>query len=312
VNQVLESRAVARQELPSCQRRHTRVSTTSVFSELHLTTAAPHCLCPCCFVLVLLPCSQAIQRGALHLAATVHLGLQSDPYFTTQNQVEVFSTGTLQRARLPLEATIRISPTLQLTNGLPYDVLGWAIAPPHKEFASTASTAAGGPGAASAAAAAAQAKAAAASDGGSDLRTGSAAAMAASMLSEDSETGRPGGSRGCARAAGEGRGSIELTAPPAGAGAGRLAGLQQVWAAGNKKEAELALARLVAGEHCCHFCMFGQHAAGQALGRSSCWPPALKTCTVQLASARPTCTHTNEKGCPADDCVLVLLALPCT
>lgn len=215
---------------------------------------------------------QAIQRGALHLAATVHLGLQSDPYFTTQNQVEVFSTGTLQRARLPLEATIRISPTLQLTNGLPYDVLGWAVAPPHKEFASATASAAAA-GTSGAASAAAQAKAAAA-DGGSDFRTGSAAVAAASMASEDSETGRPGGSRGHARAAAsDGRTSIELTAPPNGAGVGRLAGLQQVWGAGNKKDAELALARLLAGEHCWRC----QHAERQPRERPSCSLQAVKT-----------------------------------
>jgi hypothetical protein len=160
----------------------------------------------------------------------VHLGLQSDPYFTTQNQVEVFTTGTLQRARLPLEATIRITPTMQLTNGLPYDVLGWAIAPPHKE-------AAAGSAAAATSVAAAAAKAAPVNS------TLAAAAAAGAMGSEGSETGAP-------PAAVTGRGSLELQATPGGGAAGaggRLAGLQQVWAAVSKKEAELALARLVAG-----------------------------------------------------------------
>lgn len=188
---------------------------------------------------------QSIQRGPLHLAATVHLGLQSDPYFTTQNQVEVFSTGTLQRARLPLEATIRISPTMQLTNGLPYDVLGWAIAPPHKEFAGASVAAASGT-----AAAAAQAKAATA-EGDMEYRTSSPAAVPSMAASEDSDAGRMAGNGLHGRAGLEGRSSIELTGLAGAAGGaggdGRIAGLQSVWAAGNKKEAELALARLVAG-----------------------------------------------------------------
>lgn len=198
-------------------------------------------LLPCCCYCATL---QSIQRGPLHLAATVHLGLQSDPYFTTQNQVEVFSTGTLQRARLPLEATIRISPTMQLTNGLPYDVLGWAIAPPHKEFAGASAAAALGT-----AAAAAQAKAAAA-EGDMEYRTSSPAAVPSMAASEDSDAHQRNGLH--ARAGPEGRSSIELTgltgAGGAAGGEGRLAGLQSVWAAGNKKEAELALARLVAGK----------------------------------------------------------------
>lgn len=195
-------------------------------------------ICDTVFCVLPLPATvscklQSVQRGPLHLAATVHLGLQSDPYFTTQNQVEVFTTGTLQRARLPLEATIRITPTMQLTNGLPYDVLGWAIAPPHKE-------AAAGGAAAAATAAAAAAKAAPADSGMAAV----AAAAAGAMGSEGSETG------GAPPAAVTGRGSIELQATPGGGAAGaggRLAGLQQVWAAVSKKEAELALARLVAG-----------------------------------------------------------------
>lgn len=163
----------------------------------------------------------------------------------------MFSAGTLQRARLPLEATIRISPTMQLTNGLPYDVLGWAIAPPQKDFA--------GVSAAAASATAAQAKASTDGDGVRDYSAGAAAGTAPSMLSEDSETARQLGSGVHDRAGVERRNSVDV---PAGAGAagGRLAGLQQVWAAGNKKDAELALARLVAGEKsCCNMCIVNKH-----------------------------------------------------
>jgi hypothetical protein len=212
----------------------------------------PHCCVPWVWfcingpVLVLCCCLQAIQRGALHLAATVHLGLQSDPYFTTQNQVEVNSPSTLQRARLPLEATIRISPTMQLTNGLPYDVLGWAIAPPQKEFAG-ASTAA----ATTFATAAPQVNASMDGGGVRDFSAGAGAGMAPSMLSENSETSRQSGSGAQDRAGGERRNSVDVPAGAVPAG-GRLFGLQQVWAAGNKRDAELALARLVAGKHCCN------------------------------------------------------------
>jgi hypothetical protein len=177
---------------------------TALFLSLVIPGFSPY---PPLYCAVLL---QSIQRGPLHLAATIHLGLQSDPYFTTQNQVEVFTPGTLQRARLPLEATIRISPTMQLTNGLPYDVLGWAIAPPHKEPA-------GGGAAAASSAAAAAAKA---------VATDSGAAAMPSAGSETADGAQPA-------ATGSGRRSIELQPVPGGAA--------------SKKEAELALARLVAG-----------------------------------------------------------------
>lgn len=79
-----------------------------------------------------------------------------------------------------------------------------------------------------------------------DLRAGSAVAV--SGKSDESLAGGPSGFSGSGH-----RRSIELTARPAAAGAdagagGRLAGLQGVWGAGSKREAELALARLVAGE----------------------------------------------------------------
>jgi len=196
----------------------------------------PCCFCnPFCLLIF-----QAIQRGPLHLAATVHLGLQNDPYFTTQNQVEVPRSGSFRRARLPLEATIRISPTLQLTNGLPYDVLGWAIAPPHKELAGSAATAVSAPAS----------RPTAATDSGIDDRMASGAALDASATSEASGTLGSGTAAPVGPAvAAAGRSSFDLSPAPAAAGAAssKLSGLQQVWAAGSKREAELALARLVAG-----------------------------------------------------------------
>jgi hypothetical protein len=184
---------------------------------------------------------QSIQRGALHLAATVHLGLQNDPYFTTQNQVEVPRAGTLRRARLPLEATIRISPTLQLTNGLPYDVLGWAIAPLRKEGAA-------GNTAAAAAAAASDRQAKAAAERVTEDADAAAAALAGPLGSEASggTLSRPSTGFAAAQGSREAAAAAAAAATPA-AGAGKLSGLQQVWTAGSKQEAELALARLVAG-----------------------------------------------------------------
>ena len=57
-------------------------------------------------------CLQNAHRAALHCAASVHLNLQTDPFFSTQNRVEVPRAGQLRRARLPLEAAVRIWSTL--------------------------------------------------------------------------------------------------------------------------------------------------------------------------------------------------------
>ncbi|KAF6253188.1 hypothetical protein COO60DRAFT_1463300 [Scenedesmus sp. NREL 46B-D3] len=167
-----------------------------------------------------------LQTGPLHLAASVHLGLQSDPYFTTQNLVEVPRPGTLRRARLPLEASIHISPTLQFSNGLPYDVLGWALVPPGKEFARSSIGV--------------QQGSRAADRGGSELKQGQqgdAAAAAARSSSLTGDSGIAGAAAAASAAVGQASGS---------SAAGQLAGLQQVWAAKDRREAELALSRLVA------------------------------------------------------------------
>lgn len=70
---------------------------------------------------------QALTRVPLHLCASVHLGLQTDPFSTTQNHVEVPRTGQQCRARFPLEAAIRINPVLQLTNALPYALTCYVV-----------------------------------------------------------------------------------------------------------------------------------------------------------------------------------------
>ena len=94
---------------------------------------ADTCAFPCFLV-------KSLARCPLHVCATVHLGMQTDPYFTTQNHLEVPRPGNLIRARYPLEAAIRISPVLQLTNALPYLMTGYVISMGPVEPATTSSS----------------------------------------------------------------------------------------------------------------------------------------------------------------------------
>ncbi|WIA12623.1 hypothetical protein OEZ85_006280 [Tetradesmus obliquus] len=188
-----------------------------------------------------------IQTGPLHLAASVHLGLQSDPYFTTQNLVEVPRPGTLRRARLPLEASIHISPTLQFTNGLPYDVLGWALVPPGREFARSSIGA--------------QQGSKAAGRSSSDAKQGDAAAVAAARSSSlTGEASIAGAAAAAAVASAAGAG------PAGSAAASQLSGLQLVWAAKDRREAELALSRIVAAASSPEQALQQQPAGQQAPG----------------------------------------------
>lgn len=180
--------------------------------------------------------AQGIQHGPLHLAATVRQGLQTDPYFTTQNLTEVPRPGTLRKARVALEASIHISPTLQLANGLPYDVLGWALVPPVKII---------GRG----------------SDSQSANSAGSKAAEVAAKLRQKlsgdnkdqqdaTDTSRGDHVKSFAsnvRVSLTGGASVaQSAAVAAGAGANRSTGLQQVLAAGDRGTAAVVLGTAVA------------------------------------------------------------------
>jgi hypothetical protein len=64
---------------------------------------------------------QGAVRAPLHCAVTVRLGLQQDAgVASAPNQIEIPRAGHQRRAMMPLEAEIIVSPTLQITNALPY------------------------------------------------------------------------------------------------------------------------------------------------------------------------------------------------
>lgn len=143
--------------------------------------------------------------------------------------MEVPRPGTLRRARLPLEASIHISPTLQLSNGLPYEVLGWALVPPGRDLTTGSSGAQQG------------------SSGTADKAGKAAGGQGARekwhLGRDDPLTGRPSmtGAPGVAQAA-----AAAVAAGGAGSTGEQLAGLQQVWQASGRREAALALSRIVA------------------------------------------------------------------
>lgn len=241
----------------------------------------------------------------------MHLGLQSDPYFTTQNQVEVPRSGTLRRARLPLEATIRISPTLQLTNGLPYDVLGWAIAPPHKDVAGSIAAAATAAAATSTLSSPEKAGNFTSEDSILDERAASAAAAKAAPMAAaaaPSASRRAAAASSTAQAAGGAgrRGSLDLSGLPAATASGgaaatdsKLASLQQVWAAGSKQEAELALAKLVAGGLAVH--RKRGVIAASFMAHVRCTDNKLLLC-CKCNNARLTAGAGYSRCTPAEDC----------
>eukprot|EP00775_Hariotina_reticulata_P006353 gene6353-6586_t len=207
---------------------------------------------------------ERLQCGPLHLAATIHLGLQNDPHFTTQNLVEVPRPGTLRRARMPLEAAIRVSPTLQFTNGLPYDVLGWALVPfgkdaslyahgnklaghpPHVPLTTRLGTGTAGTAPAAAGKMPLQKVVAGAGDGG--VAVSAAQRVSSTIGSTPQELAQNGTD-------------------------GRLMGMQQVWGASSKREAAVALAKVVA-------------ASGPALQRLAAGSAAANTPAVPVRNRR--------------------------
>eukprot|EP00878_Enallax_costatus_P006928 GHUV01007260.1.p1 GENE.GHUV01007260.1~~GHUV01007260.1.p1 ORF type:complete len:2890 (+),score=849.52 GHUV01007260.1:2-8671(+) len=178
-----------------------------------------------------------IQHGPLHLAASVSQGLQTDPYFTTQNLTEVPRSGTLRKARTALEASIHVRPTLQLANGLPYDVLGWALVPPDKDvtkypFIAQAVSKSGS----KASGAAAKLKQKMSPDSKSQ---GSAAELAHASQARS-------GSSHHARTSFTGSSVAQAAAVAAAAQGNSVAGLQNVLSAGDRRAAALALGSAVA------------------------------------------------------------------
>lgn len=198
-------------------------------------------------------------RHKLHLAAAVLLGLQNDHCSSssssastastttaTYNMVEVPRPGVLRRARLPLGATINVTPTLQLTNGLPYDVVGWALVPFGRQ-----ETAALRGLTLMAAGAGGDTSPAAGGGGGQQLPSGGGGgdggfSDAGSGCGAAPGSGGGGGSPSpIAQAAAAGAAVGSAVAAPAMPSVSLLTGMQQLWAAESRGEAAAALARVV-------------------------------------------------------------------
>jgi hypothetical protein len=138
---------------------------------------------------------------------------------------------------MPLEAAIRVNPTLQLTNGLPYDVLGWALVP----FGKDASLYPHGN------------KLAGHPPTPIPLNTRLVAGAAGAEPPVQKAAAEGGVGVAAAQRVSSSIGSSALQDLAQNGGEGKLAGMQQVWGARSKKEAAVALAKVVAGkdQYCC-------------------------------------------------------------
>lgn len=143
--------------------------------------------------------------------------------------------GTLRKARTALEASIHVRPTLQLANGLPYDMLGWALLPPNKDVTKYPFIAQNVKAGSKASGAAANFMQKLTPDSKSQVTAGEMG---------DAPKARSGSSH--ARTSFSGASVAQAAAVAAAAHGNSVAGLQQVLSAGDRRAAALALGSAVA------------------------------------------------------------------